>query len=78
MKWVKKYGIQWYTDNKKNHYQPTKRIYIESLETHYRQILAWIRQRKIDFIFDDTRECNLDLVREFYANWFLEIHDNDV
>lgn len=35
-------------------------------------------QLKFDFNFDDMGKFNLELVREFYANWFLNTQANSV
>lgn len=50
----------------------------EILARYYPHIFAQIIQLKLDFIFEDLEECNLDLVREFYANWFSNTQGNEV
>uniref|UniRef100_M1DHJ7 Uncharacterized protein n=1 Tax=Solanum tuberosum TaxID=4113 RepID=M1DHJ7_SOLTU len=40
-----------------------------SLAREFRQILRWIRELGREFIFAKPKECNLHIVREFYANW---------
>lgn len=51
---------------------------MDSLGCYYPHILAYIIQLKVGFIFENMDECNLDLLRELYANWFPNTQGNSV
>lgn len=78
IKWVEQEGQEWYKENKAPNYFPIELIHIESLARHYPRIMAKITQFKLEFIFEDQGESNLDWVCEFYANWFPNTLGNEV
>ncbi|KAG5575871.1 hypothetical protein H5410_056005, partial [Solanum commersonii] len=41
----------------------------DNFACEFPQILRRIRELHMEFIFAEGRECNLQMVREFYANW---------
>uniref|UniRef100_M1D8U0 Uncharacterized protein n=1 Tax=Solanum tuberosum TaxID=4113 RepID=M1D8U0_SOLTU len=48
------------------------------LAREFPQILRQIRKLEMEFIFAEPEECNLHMVREFYANWAPEARSHYV
>lgn len=79
IKWVLEEGAKaWYSSNKEKKYVHVDLINKETLAKKEPQMLAKIMALKLDFIFRDMGECNLDLTREFYANWSPNTTGNEV
>ncbi|KAG5630182.1 hypothetical protein H5410_001899 [Solanum commersonii] len=45
----------------------------DSLAREFQQILRRIRELGMEFIFTESKECNLHMIQEFYANWASEM-----
>ncbi|KAG5576268.1 hypothetical protein H5410_056402 [Solanum commersonii] len=50
----------------------------DNLARDFPQILRQIRELQMDFIFAELEECNLHMVRVFYANWAPEARSHFV
>ncbi|KAG5571568.1 hypothetical protein H5410_061334 [Solanum commersonii] len=50
----------------------------DSLAREFPQILRRTRELGMEFIFAESEECNLHMVREFYANWAPEARSHYV
>ncbi|KAF3631413.1 hypothetical protein FXO37_27975 [Capsicum annuum] len=71
-------GKEWYRNNKVKKYVHVDLMQKESLAKNCPRILEKIMALNLDFIFRDMGECNLDLTREFYANWSPRTTGNEV
>lgn len=78
VKWVDKDGLKWYKENKEEKHHPMERMDKESLVAEYPYILESIYHLRMDFIFNDLGECNMDLVRYIFAKWFPKTQGNEV
>ena len=79
IKWVlEEEGKEWYRNNKVKKYVHVESMQKESLAKNCPRILAKIMALKLDFIFREMGECNLDLTRDFYANWSPRTTGNEV
>ncbi|MCD7460847.1 hypothetical protein HAX54_044595, partial [Datura stramonium] len=68
-RWVVDEGKKWYVKYKESKYFLEEQIDWESLAQEFPQIQQRINTLGMDFIFNKPRECNLHMVRDFYANW---------
>ncbi|MCD9644868.1 hypothetical protein HAX54_033381 [Datura stramonium] len=68
-RWVIDEGKKWYAKHKETKYFPEEQIARELLTQEFPRIVHWIDTVGLNFIFEEPRECNLHLIREFYANW---------
>lgn len=66
---VRKDGKQWYTKHTDAKYIPEVYIDRASLMRECPSMVRRIEALDMNFIFHQPTECNLHLVREFYANW---------
>uniref|UniRef100_M1E0T2 Uncharacterized protein n=1 Tax=Solanum tuberosum TaxID=4113 RepID=M1E0T2_SOLTU len=67
VKGVVKEGKLWWKKHTETRYFSDMCIDRDSLAREFPQILRWIRELHMEFIFAKTGECNLNMVREFYA-----------
>ncbi|KAG5591344.1 hypothetical protein H5410_041858 [Solanum commersonii] len=68
VKAVTKEGKAWYKKNTEASYFSDVCINRDSMAHEFPQILRRIRELGMEFIFTESKECNLHMVREFYAN----------
>ncbi|PHT66079.1 hypothetical protein T459_30504 [Capsicum annuum] len=66
---IRKDGKQWYTKHTDAKYISEVYINHASLMREYPSMVRRIEALNMNFIFYQPTECNLHLVREFYANW---------
>ncbi|KAG5581535.1 hypothetical protein H5410_052162 [Solanum commersonii] len=78
VKVVTKEGKAWYKRHTKASYFSDVCIDKDSLAHEFPQILRQIRELGMEFIFAEPAECNLHMVREFYANWAPEARSHYV
>ncbi|KAH0650056.1 hypothetical protein KY284_029968 [Solanum tuberosum] len=78
VKVVTKEGKAWWKKYTEASYFSDVCIDRDSLEREFPQILRWIRELHMEFIFVEPEECNLHMVYEFYANLALEARSHFV
>ncbi|XP_016577508.2 uncharacterized protein LOC107875339 isoform X2 [Capsicum annuum] len=71
-------GRKWYSQHKESKYSADQFIDRASLMKEYPSMVRRIEALHMNFLFEQPSECNLSLVREFYANWDLRNKDAEV
>ncbi|KAH0716674.1 hypothetical protein KY290_012936 [Solanum tuberosum] len=69
---VVKEGKLWWKKHKRARYVSDVCIDSDSLAREFPIIMRRIQELQMEFIFVELSECNLHMVREFYANWATE------
>lgn len=67
-RWVEKAGTKWYTKHNEIEYAPGEFINKESLQRELPSIVRRLEELHMNFLFEQPTQCNLYLIREFYAN----------
>ncbi|XP_047266679.1 uncharacterized protein LOC124897641 [Capsicum annuum] len=62
-------GRKWYSAHDENKYVGDQHINRENLLKEFPSMVRRLEQLQMQFLFYQPYECNLRLVREFYANW---------
>ncbi|MCD7470895.1 hypothetical protein HAX54_011097 [Datura stramonium] len=62
------HGLSWFKTQKKVKYAPENWIDEGRLKLEFSTIRDKVRELGLGYIFAESEECNLNLVREFYAN----------
>ncbi|KAG5616546.1 hypothetical protein H5410_016370 [Solanum commersonii] len=75
---VTKEGKAWYKKHTEATYFSDVCVDEDSLAREFPQIWRQIRELGMEVVFADPDECNLHMVREFYANWAPEARSNYV
>ncbi|MCD7455755.1 hypothetical protein HAX54_029468, partial [Datura stramonium] len=65
------HGISWFNTQKEIKYSPKNWIDVGHLAHEFPTFRDKVRVLGLGYIFAEPEECNLTLVREFYANWTL-------
>ncbi|MCD9560159.1 hypothetical protein HAX54_018640, partial [Datura stramonium] len=66
---VEPHGLSWFNTQKEVKYAPENLIDEGRLTLELPTIRDKVRELGLDYIFAELEECNITLVREFYANW---------
>lgn len=69
---VEEHGLDWYNTQLADKYMGDEYVNQQSLQEMFPTIYDGIYNLCLQYIFVDQGECNLTLVREFYANWNTE------
>ncbi|MCD9641061.1 hypothetical protein HAX54_026878 [Datura stramonium] len=70
LRWVtKQEGKKWFKKHKESKYSHELFIDRKSLASEFPHIVNKLDTLGIGFVFNDLGECNLNMVREFLANW---------
>ncbi|KAK4724170.1 hypothetical protein R3W88_026949 [Solanum pinnatisectum] len=62
-------GKKWYKSHTEAKYFSNVILDDVQLEREFPQIMRRLQDLRMGFIFQDPSECNVSVVREFYANW---------
>ncbi|MCE3215868.1 hypothetical protein HAX54_003853, partial [Datura stramonium] len=68
-KTVETHGLTWFNTQKEVKYAPKNWIDEGHLALEFLAIRDKIRELGAGYIFNESKRCNLTLLREFYANW---------
>ncbi|MCE3052220.1 hypothetical protein HAX54_051918, partial [Datura stramonium] len=66
---VEEHGLKWFSAQKEAKYALKNWIDEGCLALEYPTICNTIRELGLGYVFAEPEECNLTLVRKFYANW---------
>uniref|UniRef100_M1DNL5 Putative plant transposon protein domain-containing protein n=1 Tax=Solanum tuberosum TaxID=4113 RepID=M1DNL5_SOLTU len=69
---VKEYGLMWFDCLREPKYMGDEYVDEVRLQSQFPAIYMTIVELELEFIFAHPGDCNLTLVREFYANWMTE------
>ncbi|KAH0712066.1 hypothetical protein KY289_008025 [Solanum tuberosum] len=69
---VERYGWEWFECQREPKYMGDKYVHEVRLQSQFPIIYRTMVELGLRFIFDHRGDCNLSLVREFYANWLTE------
>uniref|UniRef100_M1DTF3 Putative plant transposon protein domain-containing protein n=1 Tax=Solanum tuberosum TaxID=4113 RepID=M1DTF3_SOLTU len=69
---VERFGWEWFECQRKPKYMGDEYVHEVRLLSQFPVIYRTVLELGLRFIFDHLRDCNLPLVREFYANWLTE------
>uniref|UniRef100_M1DJE3 Putative plant transposon protein domain-containing protein n=1 Tax=Solanum tuberosum TaxID=4113 RepID=M1DJE3_SOLTU len=73
---VERYGHEWFECQKEAKYLGDEYVNEVRLQTQFPVIYNTINALGLRFMFENPGDCNLTLVREFYANWNTETRFN--
>uniref|UniRef100_M1DBE5 Uncharacterized protein n=1 Tax=Solanum tuberosum TaxID=4113 RepID=M1DBE5_SOLTU len=62
-------GKKWYKSHTEAKYFSIVILDDVQLEREFPRIMRHLQELRMGFIFQDPTECNVSMVREFYANW---------
>ncbi|MCD7468508.1 hypothetical protein HAX54_006786 [Datura stramonium] len=66
---VEPHGLSWFKTEKEVQYAPENLNFEGRLSLEFPSIWNKVREQGLGYIFSELEECNLTLVRKFYANW---------
>uniref|UniRef100_M1D8Y2 Putative plant transposon protein domain-containing protein n=1 Tax=Solanum tuberosum TaxID=4113 RepID=M1D8Y2_SOLTU len=69
---VERYGWEWFACQQEAKYMGDEFVNEVRLQSQFPVIYQTVLDLGLSFIFDNPGDCNLMLVREFYANWLTE------
>ncbi|KAH0758007.1 hypothetical protein KY290_021500 [Solanum tuberosum] len=69
---VQRYGWEWFACQQEAKYIGDEFVNEVRLQSQFPVIYQTVIELGLRFIFDNPGDCNLTLVREFYANWLTE------
>ncbi|MCD9559550.1 hypothetical protein HAX54_017551, partial [Datura stramonium] len=69
---------KWFKEHKESTYSHEMFIDIESLASEFPHIVDRFLTLGLGFVFNDSRECNFNIVREFLDNWVPNGRSNQV
>ncbi|KAH0708909.1 hypothetical protein KY290_010426 [Solanum tuberosum] len=70
---IERYGWEWFECQREPKYIGNEYVNEVRLQSQFLVIYRIVLELGLRFIFDHPGDCNLSLVREFYANWLIEI-----
>ncbi|KAH0679034.1 hypothetical protein KY284_020119 [Solanum tuberosum] len=69
---VERYGWDWFSCQQEAKYIGDEFVNEVRLQSQFPDIYQTVNDLGLRFIFENPGDCNLTLVREFYANWLTE------
>ncbi|KAH0644731.1 hypothetical protein KY284_032615 [Solanum tuberosum] len=69
---VQRYGWEWFACQQEAKYMGDEFVNEVRLQSQFPDIYQTVNELGLRFIFENLGDCNLTLVREFYANWLTE------
>uniref|UniRef100_M1DYX5 Putative plant transposon protein domain-containing protein n=1 Tax=Solanum tuberosum TaxID=4113 RepID=M1DYX5_SOLTU len=67
-----RYGLTWFECQREAKYMGDEYVDSVRLQSQFPDIYRIVVELGLQFVFDHPGDCNLSLVREFYANWLTE------